>query len=290
MPHARENAGWVSASARERAADLHQAFADPEIRAVLAAIGGNHCNQLLVHLDFDLIAANPKIFQGYSDITVLHWAFMKRSRLRTFYGPSLSLELAEYPSVLPYTDRSLRAAWFEAQPARFEPPDTWTDEFIEYSDGSDLVRPRKLRPNQGWLSLRDGEATGPLLGGCLQTISSQLKGSDLWLDLSGAILFLEASDDCGTPSHVDAYLTDLELLGVFHEVKALIVGRPIRYTPEETEAFWRVVVDHTEDAGIPVLANVDCGHADPMLSLPLGAMVRLVAETGHFEVLESPTQ
>jgi muramoyltetrapeptide carboxypeptidase len=72
---------------------------------VLAAIGGDHAVELLPHLDYDLIRANPKLFQGYSDVTVLHWALLRRAGLVTFYGPALLPELGEHPAVLADTDR-----------------------------------------------------------------------------------------------------------------------------------------------------------------------------------------
>ena len=71
--------GWTAGSGQERAADINAAFADPDVSVVLAAIGGNHSAQLLPYLDFELIAANPKVFQGYSDNTLLHWAFLTAS-------------------------------------------------------------------------------------------------------------------------------------------------------------------------------------------------------------------
>ena len=88
---------------------------------MLAGIGGNHSNQLLPLLDFDLIRAHPKVFQGYSDMTVLHWAIASRAGLATFYGPALVPELGEFPRVLPDTDRYLRAAWFGEGAIAFEP-------------------------------------------------------------------------------------------------------------------------------------------------------------------------
>src|SRR5438874_8903292 len=126
MRHAAGVDGWVSAPPEARAADLHEAFADPEVAVVLCAIGGNHSNQVLPHLDFDLIRANPKIFQGYSDMTILHWAIGQETGLSTFYGPALVPELGEFPEVLPLTDRFLRDAWFGAEPLRYEPASEWT--------------------------------------------------------------------------------------------------------------------------------------------------------------------
>src|SRR5438105_1450978 len=79
MPHAGQQTGWVAGSAHERVADIHTAFADDSIKAILCSMGGNHCNQLLPYLDYELIREHPKIFQGYSDITVLHWSIFKHS-------------------------------------------------------------------------------------------------------------------------------------------------------------------------------------------------------------------
>lgn len=106
MPNAAGSARWVSGSPKQRVADIHAAFLDDDVRVVLASIGGNRSDQLLPYLDFDLIAAHPKIVQGYSDTTVLLWAIASRAGIRTFHGPALTLELAEYPAVLPLTDRS----------------------------------------------------------------------------------------------------------------------------------------------------------------------------------------
>jgi muramoyltetrapeptide carboxypeptidase len=289
MPHAAEAAGWTSGPSAARAADINAAFADDEVKAVLAAIGGNHSNQLLPHLDYELIGANPKIFQGYSDITILHWALMKRCGLRTFHGPALTTQLGEYPAVLPYTDRFLRAAWFGDEPLVFAPAEQWTDELLDFFAKADLTRPRQLKPSDGWLSLRDGQATGPLVGGCLETICWHLKGSSVWLDLNGTILFLETSEEAPSPAAVDAYLTDLEQLGVFDQINALIFGRPYGYAPERVEQLCRVVRERTSAAGIPVLANVDLGHTDPMLTLPLGVTADVDTAAARFALAEAAT-
>ena len=290
MPHAGGRDGWVSGPPEQRASDLHDAFADDEVAVVLAAIGGNHSNQLLPHLDFDLIAAHPKVFQGFSDMTVLHWAFARRAGLRTFYGPALVSELGENPQPLPFTDRFLRGAWFGDEPTRFEPAAEWTDEFLDWDERLDLTRPRALCPGGGWRTLRAGVAEGPLLGGCLETICWHLKGSPYWLDPAGAIFFLELSEEAPSPAHVDAYLTDLEQLGVFDSAAALVFARPMHYDGERTKALWEVVAARTEAADLPVLANVDCGHTDPMLTLPIGASARLDAGAREFELLEPPTR
>jgi muramoyltetrapeptide carboxypeptidase len=149
LPNATAQTGWTAGPPQARADHLHAAVADDAVTVVLAAIGGNHANQLLPHPDWELIRAHPKVFQGFSDTTVLHWAFAKHAGLRTFYGPALVTGLAEYPEVLPDTDASLRAAWFSGQPLQFRPAEAWTDEFLDGAVKADLERPRRLRPSTG---------------------------------------------------------------------------------------------------------------------------------------------
>jgi muramoyltetrapeptide carboxypeptidase len=289
MPNAARDEGWVSAPPQARVDDLHAAFEDDEVAVVLAGIGGNHSNQLLPLLDYDLIGSNPKIFQGYSDITVLHWAIAKHAGLATFYGPALVPELGEFPRVLPHTDRFLRAAWFGDEPISYEPAETWTDERLDWNTRADETRPRELRQSEGWVTVRDGVATGPLLGGCLESVCWHLKGSSAWLDPAGAILFLEMSEEAPSPAHVDAYLTDLEQLGIFDAAAGVVFARPYGYLPEETKVLWNVVASRTEAAGLPVLANVDAGHTDPMVTLPVGVAAELDAERRVLRLLHAPT-
>ncbi len=285
MPNAALDGGWAAGSGRERAADINAAFADDEVVAVLCALGGNHSNQILPHLDYALIRAHPKVFHGYSDVTVLQWALLAHAGLGSLYGPMLASSLAEAPRVSPYTDRWLRAAWFGEQPLEFEPASEWTDEIVDF----DLDPPprRELRPNPGWLTVREGTAEGPLLGGCLEIIAWHLKGSSAWLDLTGAVLFLETAGTAPTPDNVDSWLTDLEQLGVFDAVAGLVWGRPAGVGPEQVETLWDVVRARTEAAALPVLVNVDFGHSDPMLTLPQGANARLDAGAQTFEATEA---
>ncbi len=283
MPHARRNEGWTSAPPGARAEDLHSAFSDEEVGVVLCAIGGNHSNQVLPYVDFDLIRDNPKVFQGYSDISVLHWAILGRAGLATFYGPALTPELGELPRPLPYTDRWLRAAWFRTEPLRYEPATEWTEEFLDW-DAREDSRPRVMRRSPGWRTVRPGTAKGPVIGGCLETVCWHLKGSRDWLALDGCLFFLETSEEAPSPAHVDGYLTDLEQLGVFDACAGVLVGRPMGYSDEDLEVLWEVFERRTDAAGVPVLGGIDCGHTDPMITLPLGIPARLDAGAQTLEV------
>jgi muramoyltetrapeptide carboxypeptidase LdcA involved in peptidoglycan recycling len=293
MPNAAASDRWLAGNAQARADDLHCAFADPQVSVVLCAIGGNHSHQVVPHLDWDLIRANPKIFHGYSDVTTLLWALGRHAGLRTFHGPTLLAECGEFPEVLPFTDQFLRAAWFGGDPIAFAPAATWTDEFLDWGRKADLERPRRLKSGGGWVAIRPGVAEGPLIAGCLETVCWHLKGTSDWLDLTGAVLVVEPSENCfvdvTSPSFIDAHLTDLDRIGVFHRIAALVFGRPYGYRDEDLPLLWELVGSHTAGPAIPVLANVDCGHTDPMLTLPLGACVRVDVGSCEFRLLEPAT-
>lgn len=102
--------GHTADSPKERAEDINNFFKDKEIKAIICFIGGNHSNQVLKYLDFNLIKRNPKIFIGYSDITVLHFAFYTQANLITFYGPAVLAQFAENPRILPYTEEYFKKA------------------------------------------------------------------------------------------------------------------------------------------------------------------------------------
>jgi muramoyltetrapeptide carboxypeptidase len=289
MPNALEVGGWTAGTAQQRVDDLHAAFTDPHVSVVLCAIGGNHSNELVDLLDYDLIRAHPKIFQGLSDITVLHCALQRHAGLATFYGPALVTSLAEYPRVFELTDRSLRAAWFGDRPIEFEPAPEWTDEFLDFGTKADLTRPRETRRGEGWIWLWPGVAEGPMLGGCIESLCWHVKGSAEWPDLEGCILLLEPSEDAPSPAAVASYLTDLRRLGVMDQIRGLVFSRPINYRADDIPILWNVVREATEDAGIPVVANFDCGHGDPMLTMPLGVGLRLDSTSETVATVAAPT-
>src|SRR5437868_5523042 len=106
-PHALNQHGYVSDTPEHRVEDIHGMFRDPNVRAVISAIGGDHSCHLLPLLDFDLIRSNPKVFMGFSDITVLNMAIWKATGLVTFNGPALLTDFAEYPRMFEYTERYL---------------------------------------------------------------------------------------------------------------------------------------------------------------------------------------
>lgn len=282
-------------SIKQRCEELHSAFRDPEIKAIVCTIGGLSANELLPHLDYNLIKENPKIFCGYSDITLLHNAFYLHAGLRTFYGPAAITQFGEYPAPMDFVTMnfltSLMSSKASAQPTAVPRSLKWTTEHLDWSSEESSTRARKTIPSPPWKWLRKGTARGRLLGGCLPSIA-QLCGTDYLTDYTGAILLLETPEGMqeGTPFPLEfarSSMADLRLCGILGKVAGIVVGRPYMYDGEMTEGFEKMVVDQCYGLSFPILANVDVGHTDPILTLPLGAMVSLDSAGDAFVIEET---
>jgi muramoyltetrapeptide carboxypeptidase len=286
-PHAMNSIGYVSDSPENRVSDIHEMFGDPEVGAIIAAIGGDHSCHLLPLMDFDLIRQNPKILMGYSDVTVLNVAIRAKTGLVTFNGPALMVELAEYPSVFGYTERHMLKTLCSAEPVgEVEPSEWWTEEFLDWGTKEDLRRARAGGPSGGWTWLKGVRAEGVLIGGCLESMQ-HLRGTPFWPDLDGAILFLETSEEKPDPEKVDGILMDYENMGAFREIRGLLFGRPYGYSAEERGRLHEVILERTRRYDFPVVADMDFGHTSPMFTLPLGCRAVVDANRERFEIVES---
>ena len=289
--NALKQSGYVSASAQDRADDIHQMFRDKKIKAIICTIGGNHANQVLKYLDFGLIRHKPKIFVGYSDITVLHYAFAKLSKLRTFYGPCLMPEFGEYPQILSYTLEYFQKALMETKPiGKVDPSPKWTDEFLDWFGKKDQKRPRKMFKNSGYEWWQRGSSVGTIFGGTIPTIN-HLLGSRYWIDLRNKIFFIDIPEgDPGkpfSPPLLDSFLADLYNIEVFKNIKGLIIGRPYCYKDEDIKILKNIIKYYTCDFNYPILYNANIGHASPIITVPMGVRVRLDSEKNEFRILEN---
>ena len=284
---------YTAGSPKERAEDINLFFKDKDIRAIICFIGGNHSNQTLKYLDFNLIKRSPKIFVGYSDATVLHFAFYSQANLTTFYGPAALTQFAENPKILPYTEEYFKKAVMKNQPVgEIKPSLYWTDEVLDWFKKEDLEKPRKMKRNKGWRWLKQGKAEGLILGGCI-TSMMHLRGTRYWPDFSNSIFLWEIpeSNDNFTKGekvgNIDSYLTDLELSGIFKKIKGMIVGRFFGYSEKEQKEAIRIIKTRTADYTFPILVNVDIGHSDPMITVPLGVRIEIDSPKNLFEIKEN---
>ncbi|MAG48067.1 LD-carboxypeptidase [archaeon] len=288
----RKNNDWESAPAKERAKDIMDAFLDKEVKAIICTIGGEVANQTLEYLDFEKIKQNPKIFCGYSDISVLHYAFNVKSNLVTFYGPCIMTQFGEFPRPIEYTLEYFKKAVCSINPiGEIKASEEWTDELLDWGKKLDLTRPRNMNKNKGWTWLKEGKVSGESIGGCISSIM-HLRGTEYWPNYKNKIFFWEIPEgqkfDEGEPlSTVDSYLEDLRLSGVFNEISGMIVGRPFKYSSENYEKLKKKILERTENYNFPILFGIDIGHTDPQITIPLGVNVIINSNENKFEIIES---
>jgi muramoyltetrapeptide carboxypeptidase len=264
--HVDERDARDSSSVASRIYDLHDAFADPSVSAVLTVIGGFNCNELLPHLDFDLIRANPKIFCGYSDTTALHNAILARSGLVTYNGPAWATF-----GMRDHFEQTLQ--WFAAtlmsdDPVTIRPSPTWTDDLWFLDQDA-----RTVLSTDGWWTVHPGRASGQVVGGNLCTLNL-LQGTPFMPSPADCILMVE--DDLET--YPNAFARDLSSLLQVPEarsIRALVIGRFQRESGIRREMLEQILSVHPWLATIPVVANVDFGHTTPLATLPIGGQATI---------------
>ena len=219
---------------RGRAADLNQAFADPTIAAIIATIGGDDSARILPYLDAGLIAANPKVFMGYSD-TVTQLMYVHQLGMVTFHGPSVMAGFAQSSS-FPAFDDHVRSILFEpVESYDYRPYPQWVGSYADWNTSADPTAVGELRPHEGWRWL-NGERVvrGQLVGGCIEVLEF-LKGSRYWPAegwWNDRILFVETSEDVPSIDQVRYWLFNYGVQGVFDRLSGLVVGRPRGYTAD----------------------------------------------------------
>ncbi|MCE5234842.1 MAG: LD-carboxypeptidase [Eubacteriales bacterium] len=294
MPHALKGSSFVAEHPELRAKDLTDAFSDPSVAAVFCAIGGDDTIRTLPYVDLDTIRRNPKIFMGYSDSTVNH-LMMYKAGLVSFYGPSVMCEFGEYVKMYDYTKEAVQKFLFEdtAGHSVLSSP-FWSDDFVLWKEENTHIQ-KKLRPDaHGYELLQgSGKARGHLLGGCLDVFMMAI-GTKIWPsidDWTGALLFIETSEEKPSPDFVKWTLRNLAAQGVLKAVRGILVGKPQGevYYDEYKEAILQVVAAEEGLGELPILYNMNFGHAAPIGILPYGVTAELDCERKTLTLLESAT-
>jgi muramoyltetrapeptide carboxypeptidase len=251
--------GYLSGTDEDRAKELNDMFADPDIKAIICARGGYGTGRIADMLDYDQIRANPKIFWGYSDITFLHAAIGRFTGLVTFHGPMM-IDL-EKENLHPLTVQN-----FET-----------------------LVRPAVLRYTEEISPLQtlvEGEAFGPLIGGNISLIASTL-GTPYEMDTKGKILFIEEIDE--EPYRLDRMLNQLRLAGKFADAAGILVCDFNNCVPNKRKmslTLEQIFNDHIVSSGKPTLSGFKIGHCSPNIAVPIGIEARLCTYDKSLECKE----
>ena len=249
---------------QERADDINNMFANPDIDAIICARGGYGANRVLPLLDYDLIKANPKIFVGFSDITAFLTSITQKTGLVTFHGPMLS---SFKKGVLEFNFDLLENVLFGNESVALHPP-------------SKL--PMRI--------LNSSKADGPLWGGNMCLLINRL-GTPDQLNTAGAILFIEDIDEYLYA--FDRMLVHMKKAGMFENIKGLIIGELVDmkdYDDPFGKSTDEIVMDVCGDLDIPIISNFPCGHGIYQATLPISIPVQLDAESELplLTLLESP--
>lgn len=296
MPNTLAPAEYVAQYPEARADDLMQAFADPSIAGIIATIGGDDSIRLLPHLDLEVLRRNPKIFIGFSDTTALHFACLTAG-VRSYYGPSLMAGFAENGGMHKFSiDACVRALTAPVPmgvvPANHE---GWVGGSTDWSNLSLQHERRQLeKADPPRIVQGRGKAAGHLLGGCAEVLG-MVNGSPWWPPLNvwqGAVLFYETSGDAPEPQHVQYWLRNLAAQGILQSLNGILIARPDPPPGRENyrDNLEAAFTDSLGEAGLsdlPVLAGLDFGHTQPMLTLPYGALVEIGCSDASLTILDA---
>lgn len=268
-PHVLDRYGYLAGPDRDRAADVNEFFADPDIKALLPIRGDWGSARILPYLDYDTIRQNPKIIVGFSDLTALLLGITAQTGLVTFHGPN------GLTAWRPNQTAPFRQILFAGEALTFEN--------IPAAEDSDRLMQVRFRVN----TITPGQAQGRLYGGNLSVLSG-IVGSPYLPDLTGAILFLE---DVGEAVYrIDRMLTQLKLAGILDNLAGFIFGQCTNCGPSNgygALTLEDVLQDHIAPLGIPAWSNALIGHVEPILTLPLGVEVAIDANAGKITMLDA---
>ena len=275
----------LGASPRDRAADLNAAFADPEIRAVLATIGGEDQITVVPHLDADLVRADPKPFLGYSDNTnLLNWLWTHG--VAGFYGGSTQVQLGPGPAADEVHATSLRAALLTGGRVELTEPGESEDIGLDWQDPAALSEYGDREPTEPWTWAGPARSvTGPTWGGCAEVVQWMLTAGRFPADpavLNGGVLLLETSEELIPARELGWIMRALGERGLLAAVDAVLVARPptssfdVRPTPDERAARRaeqrEVAIEtvHRYNPDAVIVVGVPFGHTRPQWILPYG--------------------
>lgn len=258
--HCSEAGAFHSSSIASRVEDLHEAFCDPNVKMIMTCLGGFNANQLLRHIDYDLIAAHPKLLCGYSDITALLNAIYAKTGLVTYHGPHFSS--FGFGKDNAYTRKHLFECVMDTRPFAITPSDAAGQYHI----------------------LQEGTCTGSIIGGNLCTLNL-LQGTPYMPDLRDKVLFLEDDNIMGDYFcyEFDRNLESLLQNAGADAIRGIVFGRFDESCGMSVETIAAIIQDKVP-TDIPVVFGIDFGHVFPMITFPIGGKVRLSARNSQIDI------
>lgn len=267
--------GYRSGTIKERAEEFNELLYDSEVKCIISAIGGMNSNSILPYIDYAYFKENPKIIIGYSDVTAILLAIYAKTGISTYYGPAMVASFGEFPPFVEETYKYFEDIFVKDLqiPFLLKTPKEWTEEYIPWEE---QARGKKGESNQ-LLTINGGKAFGRLIGGNLNTMQGIWNTEYIPAIEQGDILFVE--DSLKDAATVERSFALLKCSGVFDRIGGLILGKHEKFDDLGTgRKPYEILKEVMGEVSFPVLAEFDCCHTHPMLTIPIGATVELNAD------------
>ena len=278
---------------KSRAKDINDAFADRDIKGIITTIGGEDSVRILPYLDKNKIKNNPKFFMGYSDTTTLN-TFFNQLGLVSFNGPSIMAGFSQWDSMPKEFKEDIEEFIFNPkQNYNYKQYKTYYEGYPGWSEKKNVGKLKKENKASGWNWLQGKtKVRGELFGGCFAVLE-MFKGTEFWPKKDfweGKILFLETSEGKPPADQVKYWLRNYGMLGVFDKISALLIGRARDYSKDEKKELdkyiLKVVKEEFGNKNLPIVTNMDFGHTDPQIILPLGIKAEIDCINKKFRLIE----
>lgn len=275
------NDDYKCASIEDRVSDLHEAFADKNVKAILTVIGGYNVNQILDYIDYDLIKNNPKILCGFSDITALTNAIYTKTGLITYSGVHFSS--FGMRDGFDYSMEYFCKIFMNNENIKIESSNEWSNDSW-FKDQNNRI----FENNEGMQIINEGEAFGKIIGGNLCTLNL-LQGTEYMPDLDNSILFLE---DDGLVGNQFEKEFDRDLQSLLHaskekKINGVVIGRAEKVSNMNYNKWVNVIKTKKELENIPIIINANFGHTTPIFTFPIGGNANLIAKNGNINLVIS---
>lgn len=274
---------YRSGSIKERADELNELIRNPEVKCIMATIGGMNSNSILPYIDYEAFKRNPKIIIGYSDVTAILLAIYAQTGINTYYGPALVASFGELYPFVDYTYKYFQEITMDKTkiPYVFKTPECWTDEYINW-ETQDISKEK--RENE-WITVYGGVVRGRVIGGNLNTIEG-IWGSKYMPEIkNGDILFIE--DSLKDVATIERSFSLLKVNGVFDKISGIILGKHELFDDLKTgRKPYEILMEVLGDKKLPFIVDFDCCHTHPMMTLPIGCEIELDATKKKVSIIK----
>ncbi|WP_116813216.1 S66 family peptidase [Steroidobacter cummioxidans] len=270
-PNVKDKVGYRAMAPAQVAAQLHEMFANPDVKLVITSIGGFNSNEVLRFVDWDLLSRHPTLICGYSDATALLAALHARTGQVVLHGPALLPQWGDPQGPLPECKAHfLHAIGGSTQPRELRSPGFWIHPRLDWNDAK-LSAHHAARHDATWSVIQHGFARGRLVGGNVETIN-MLIGTPYCPSFVDRIVFLEANGAEAFIPRFHRALVHLRDADVFTRAAGVMIGRCPDALPVEGVSLADVVMDVIGYRNIPIAIDIDLGHSEPMLTMPIGCL------------------